>query len=130
MQIIYIFFIQTNFISLQIDNVKETQIIMPFQKGNKVGGRNKGSLNKTTQDVKEVLARVLDGREESIQLTLDGLEGKDYIDAISKLLPYVIPKKSDVTSGDEPIKQNLNIIVDNPKTGKTLIQLRNGAKAD
>ena len=71
---------------------------MPFQTGNKFGtGRPKGSLNKLTQDSRQALASVLSGEIEKIGEYLDALNPEKRIDAISKLLPYFLPR---LTSGD------------------------------
>jgi len=74
-----------------------------FKVGDSRPRKPKGAVNKSTKKMREVLAHVLDGREESIQKALDSLTGKDYIDALSKLLPFVIAKKTDVTTDDEKI---------------------------
>jgi hypothetical protein len=50
---------------------------------------------------------------------------------LSKLEPKKYGDKVDVTSGNEPIKQNLTIIVDTSDTANTLKELRNaGSKTD
>ena len=69
----------------------------------KFGGREKGTPNKSTQETRVMIQNVLEGCEEKIKTTLRALDGKDYIDALSKLLPYVVPKKTDITSGDQSI---------------------------
>lgn len=57
--------------------------------------RKPGSLNKVTKETREVLAGVLDGQLEHIQGALlrlrDGRE-EQYLHAISRLLPYILPK--------------------------------------
>jgi hypothetical protein len=78
-----------------------------FEAGHsKLGGKRKGTPNRTTKEAKELLENILFGRIESINEALDKLEedpGK-YIEAITKLFTYVLPKKTDITSGDEKIK--------------------------
>jgi hypothetical protein len=61
----------------------------------KTGGRQVGSVNKITSPVKETIVKIITEQLESqkLQDSLDGLSGKDYIDAITKLLPYVARKE-------------------------------------
>lgn len=63
-------------------------------KGAKYGGRQKGSLNKTTSELKSTLIELIEAEFESgkIQTTLAALEGKDYMNAIKDILPYIISK--------------------------------------
>jgi len=71
-----------------------------FEEGHKkVGGRQPGSANKTTKISQEAIASALEGSIEGIKVALAKLEGKpkDYIDAVTKLLPYTVPKKAELT---------------------------------
>jgi hypothetical protein len=75
-----------------------------FKEGNP--GRPKGAVNKTTRQVKECLTEALNGQGDQIKIALQELYATDkgkYLDAISKLLPYEIAKKTDITSKDEKI---------------------------
>lgn len=86
-----------------------------FKKGHK-GFKPKGALNRTTKEAKELLEFIMYGQLENIQDALNVLYEKDtarYLDACSKLFTYVIPKKTDVTSGDEKIPQLPNIVIKN-----------------
>lgn len=68
---------------------------MPFKKGNKYGnGRPKGSPNVVKRPMSEALVQLGQGEFDSgkVQRELDSLSGKDYIDAISRLLPYMVAK--------------------------------------
>ena len=62
---------------------------MGFNKGHKkFGGREVGSLNKVTKDLREVLSKAID--TDKIKDKLNQIEDPvDYINTISKLLPYV-----------------------------------------
>lgn len=94
---------------------------------NNPSGRTKGSLNKTTKEARELLEQVLLGQVDNIKSALESIKTKDpakYLDACSKLFTYVLPKKTDITSGDEPIKQNLNIIVDSSETAEALKKMK------
>jgi len=68
---------------------------VPFKFGNKLGGRTKGSVNKTTKFSREVLSMALAGQELNIKIALEKLYEKNpeaYINAITKLLNYAVPK--------------------------------------
>jgi len=63
--------------------------------------RNKGSLNKVTQDTKKVLKTVLEGQIDRIELALDDVYGRNtvtYLQIITKLLPYLLPKATEDTT--------------------------------
>ena len=57
-------------------------------------GKPKGALNKTTKLTKELIELVLCNRKDDINDALDLLkeDPAKFIDAISKLLPYILPK--------------------------------------
>lgn len=61
-------------------------------KGYKTGGRQKGSKNKVTGTVKEMISKSISKELESLPKLLDQLEPKERMDALIKLLPYLIPK--------------------------------------
>ena len=65
---------------------------MGFEKGHKkFGGREVGSLNKVTKDFRELISRVID--TDKIKCMLNQIEDPvDYINAVSKLLPYIAGK--------------------------------------
>ena len=63
--------------------------------------RNKGSLNKVTQDTKKVLKTVLEGQIDRIELALDDVYERNtvtYLQIITKLLPYLLPKAIEGTT--------------------------------
>lgn len=62
-----------------------------FGKGNP--GKPKGAVSKVTADVRETIKAALAGvTSEKLSQKLNQLEGKDYIDAVTKLAEYVVPK--------------------------------------
>jgi alpha-N-acetylglucosamine transferase len=66
-----------------------------FEKGNKLGGRKKGSLNRSTEMAKLTLARLADRGLNNINEDLDKIREKDPIEAAKlylKLLEFVVPK--------------------------------------
>lgn len=60
-------------------------------------GRPKGSLNRTTSELKEAIKTILDTELEKVQEHLEQLEPKERLDFMTKLLPYVMPKQSEIT---------------------------------
>jgi len=92
-----------------------------FVKGHK-GVKPKGAVNRTTKEAKEFLEFMMFGQLENMNDALNTLYEKDkrnYIDACSKLFSYVLPKKTDLTSGDEKILTQLPSIVIKTKNGST-----------
>ena len=87
---------------------------MPFDKGHeKIGGRQKGSLNRTNKDLKSRIAQVVENGFESIEADLEALEAKDRVNAYLKFLEYLLPKqretKIDVSSlSDDEVEELLN----------------------
>ena len=72
--------------------------------GNKFGGRTKGTPNKLTKELRTVLKNILYNEIEKIEDYLDGLEPKEKIDTIIKLMPYILPKTSTIShTANEPL---------------------------
>jgi hypothetical protein len=72
----------------------------------KTGGRGKGSVNRTTKEAREFLEQVLLNQVDNIKSSLEALKVESdskYIDACSKLFTFVLPKKTDITTGGEKI---------------------------
>ena len=85
---------------------------MPFKKGTSGNpiGRPKGSVSTTTKLIREHISQAIDGNK--IMEMLDKIENPtEYINALSKLLPYVIGKKKPYEEMDEiePITINFNL---------------------
>lgn len=73
----------------------------------KTGGRQPGSQNRTTKEARQLLEGILFGQIENIQIALDEIRKSDpakYIDACSKMFSFVLPKKTDITTDDKPIR--------------------------
>ena len=92
---------------------------MPFKKGESGNpvGRPKGSLNKVTQELREQITQAIDTNKicEMLNQITNPL---DYINAISKLLPYAIGKvkPNDFEPADiEPIIISFGNIEDTEK---------------
>ncbi len=67
---------------------------MPFKKGESGNpiGRPKGSLNKTTQELREQISQAIDTNK-ICEMLNQITNPTEYINAITKLLPYAIGKK-------------------------------------
>lgn len=74
---------------------------MGLKKGqtNNPNGRKKGVPNKSTQAIKDILTPIMTGQLETLEADLESLKQKslkDYLDAVSKFMPYVAAKHSEV----------------------------------
>lgn len=65
-------------------------------KGLKTGGRTKGVANKTTAETKEIIQKIVSNELDNIEILLKQLEPKERIDAVIKMLPYIVPKQQEV----------------------------------
>ena len=94
--------------------------------GQKTGGREKGTTNKITKEIKDVLKAVIDPEIENLQKLLNKLEPIDRINIIIKLLPFVIPKIQTIkTENKHEIQETPQIIVNDEETKKHLEDLIN-----
>ena len=74
-------------------------------KGLKTGGREKGTPNKLTKELRGLLKDLLHQELENLPAHLNSLEPKDRLEIIVKLLPYAIPKVEPVHfKEDEPME--------------------------
>jgi hypothetical protein len=85
---------------------------MPFKKGTSGNpiGRPKGSVSTTSKLIREHISQAIDGNK--IMEMLDKIDSPtEYINAISKLLPYAVGKKKAYEEMDEiePITINFNL---------------------
>ena len=86
---------------------------MPFKKGTSGNpiGRPKGSVSTTTKLIREHISQAIDGNK--IMEMLDKIDSPtEYINAISKLLPYSIGKIKAYQEIEErePISININFV--------------------
>lgn len=67
---------------------------MKFEKGHaKVGGRQLGSSNKASSDLKSRISQLIDEQFDSIVEDLKALDPKDRIAAYQRFVEYVLPKQ-------------------------------------
>jgi 23S rRNA C2498 (ribose-2'-O)-methylase RlmM len=71
--------------------------------GIKTGGRTKGVVNKTTAETKEILQKIVSNELDNISTLLEKLEPKERIDAVIKMLPYIVPKQQEITIDKENV---------------------------
>jgi hypothetical protein len=73
---------------------------MAFQKGNKVGkGRPKGTANKTTAEIKEIITRVVGNQLELLESDLTKIRKESPARAAEiymRMVDYVLPKQTKV----------------------------------
>ena len=72
--------------------------------GKKFGGRQKGTPNKLTKELRSLLKDVLYDEIDRLPERLDELDAKERLELVIKLMPFVFPKvQSVLQSLDEPI---------------------------
>lgn len=84
-------------------------------------GRPKGSLNKTTSETKELLKNIVSNQLDKVEDLLNDLEPKDRIDAVIKLLPYILPRQSEIaieSKEDEERFKPITVNLINPDNGE------------
>lgn len=64
--------------------------------GIKTGGRVKGTPNRTTSETKDLLQTIVMKEIDNLGEMLEKLEPLERVNAIAKLLPYILPKQSEV----------------------------------
>ena len=66
-----------------------------FEKGNKLGGRKPGALNRSTEEMKLTIARAVNNTLSTIQSDLEELKKTDPVKALElsmRLMEYAMPK--------------------------------------
>ena len=79
--------------------------------GKKFGGRTKGTPNKCTAETKALLVNLIAGQTDRIQEALDEVfecNKREYLQIMVRLLPYVMPKASEMNSGEPSERRKLS----------------------
>ena len=72
--------------------------------GKKFGGRQKGTPNKLTKELRSLLKDVLYDEIDRLPERLDELDAKERLELVIKLMPFVFPKVQSVSQSlDEPL---------------------------
>ena len=78
--------------------------------GKKTGGRTKGTPNKLTRELREELKHVMHGEIETLPDRLKELDNDKRIDAVIKLMQFVLPKLDTINAKDgEAIEWNTDV---------------------
>ena len=75
-------------------------------KTNNPNGRPAGTENKSTKELKDLLLSILSGQAEHIEASLNRLRSESdskYLDALTKLYPFIIARKTDIEI-DTPVE--------------------------
>lgn len=77
---------------------------------NKYGGRQKGTPNRMTKELRSVLKEILYQELEVIQEHLELLEPKERLELLIKLMPFVMPKTTNIShTTNEPFWIGVNL---------------------
>ena len=72
--------------------------------GKKYGGRQKGTPNKLTKELRTLLKDIMYDELEALQEHLAALNSKERIGLVIKLMPFILPKTTSVShTTNEPL---------------------------
>lgn len=86
--------------------------------GVKTGGRQSGTPNKLTSELRTLLKGLLDKEIEALPERLEKLEIKERLEIMVRLLPFVLPKMTqmELTAGkNQNMKYEITFNLDNDK---------------
>jgi len=75
-------------------------------KGIKTGGRKKGTPNKITAEIKELITEFINGNFEQMQKDFESLDSRERVKFYIDLLPYALPKLRAVETTDNTEQKN------------------------
>ena len=76
-------------------------------KGQKTGGRKKGTPNKTPAEVKEVLLGLFTDNIKQLKKDVSELTARDRLQFFAKVLPYIVPREVERLEVAEVVEQPL-----------------------
>jgi hypothetical protein len=80
-------------------------------KGLKTGGRQKGTRNRTSEDIRKSLLKLLDKNLKTLQADIEGLRGKDRVSLLINLARHVIPPALNADKlSDEQLQQVIDYL--------------------
>jgi hypothetical protein len=88
---------------------------MAFEKGNKLGGRRPGALNRSSEEAKLAVARIANQGLDAFREDIEKIRKENPIEAAKlylRLLEYIVPKKSAIELKGE-IKQQIQQVTVN-----------------
>ena len=88
---------------------------MGFEKGNRLGGRKPGALNRSSEEAKLAVARIANQGLDAFREDIDKIRKENPIEAAKlylRLLEYIVPKKSAIELKGE-IKQQIQQVTVN-----------------
>ena len=88
---------------------------MGFEKGNKLGGRMPGALNRSSEEAKLAVARIANQGLDAFREDIEKIRKENPIEAAKlylRLLEYIVPKKSAIELKGE-IKQQIQQVTVN-----------------
>lgn len=75
----------------------------------RMGGRQKGTPNRTTTDLKEWITDLLIRNREQIEMDLQCMLPENRVRTLSALFPYVIPKQSSLSLDEQILSQTQSL---------------------
>jgi hypothetical protein len=88
---------------------------MGFEKGNRLGGRKPGALNRSSEEAKLAVARIANQGLDAFREDIEKIRKENPIEAAKlylRLLEYIVPKKSAIELKGE-IKQQIQQVTVN-----------------
>lgn len=71
-----------------------------FAKGNNLGGRTKGSKNKTTENIRNTFLHFIENNMERMQEDFDTLEAKDRFRYLFEMAKFILPSLKAIEFGN------------------------------
>ncbi|MHA6697326.1 hypothetical protein [Chryseobacterium sp. A321] len=71
-----------------------------FAKGNTLGGRTKGSKNKTTEKIRDTFLRFIEDNLERMQEDFDTLDAKDRFKYLFEMSKFILPSLKSIEFGN------------------------------